>query len=76
MGCRDPDIRFDNQDRIDQHVGFGKKSPFEASAFADADGVGWSLSQTYSCGGTTIGTATIDRRFTTTYGLEIKKTGP
>jgi hypothetical protein len=68
---------FDNQDRIyDQHSGFGKKSPFEASAFTDADGVGWSLSQTYSCGGTTIGTATIDRRFTTTNGLEIKKTGP
>lgn len=68
---------FDNQDQIyDQHSGFGAKSPFKASAFTDADGVGWRLPQTYSCAGTTIGTATIDRRYTTANGAEIRKTGP
>lgn len=68
---------FDNHDRIyDQHAGFGTLSPFKASAFTDADGVGYRLPQTYTCGGTNIGNATIDRRYTTANGIEIKKTGP
>ena len=68
---------FDNKDRIyDQHGGFGNTSPFKASAFTDADGVGYRLPQEYVCGGTVIGNATIDRRYTIANGIEIKKTGP
>ncbi len=68
---------FNTQDKIfDQHGGFGTTAPFKASAFADADGIGYSLPQFYSCGPNQIGAATIKRRFTNANGVQINKSAP
>jgi hypothetical protein len=68
---------FDNLDRMyDQHSGFGDTSPFVSAALSRSTGIGYRLFQTYSCGGVAIGSAVIDRRFTTSAGVEVRKTGP
>ncbi len=68
---------FNNQDQMsDQHSGFGTTSPFKASALSRAAGIGYKIDQTYSCAGNSIGTATVERRYSTITGVEVKKTGP
>lgn len=68
---------FDRYDRIyDQHSGFGDTDPFLASAKSRASGIGYRIFQTYSSAGKAIGKAVIDRRYTASKGVEIKKDGP
>jgi hypothetical protein len=68
---------FDNQDRIyDRHGGFGDVSPFEPAALTRPTGVGYKKDQTYSCASTGIGSALIERRYTSSKGIEVRKTGP
>lgn len=68
---------FNRNDQIgDRHSGFGQTSPFKATAFSDADGVGYIKTQEYSIGGVVIGTATIERRKTDANGIEVRKTEP
>ena len=68
---------FNNRDRMsDQHGGFGTTSPFEAAALSRPAGVGYQKNQTYTCSTTAIGSALIERRYTTTRGIEVRKTGP
>jgi len=63
-----------NQDRIyDRHGGFGSTAPFTAAGLAN--GIGYILPQTYSCGGTTVQNYTVTRRLVGN-ALTIKKTGP
>ena len=68
---------FNNQDRImDKHYGFGEIRPFVPAALSRPNGVGYRKFQTYSCGSTVIGFAIIDRQYTNSRGVEIKKTDP
>jgi hypothetical protein len=68
---------FDNNDEMsDRHSGFGDTSPFEPAALNRPSGVGYQKDQTYSCASTTIGTALIERNFSTATGIRIRKTGP
>ena len=71
---------FNNMDLIcDQHGGFGVVAPFKATAFDDADGIGYNLPQTYTCGANNVGNADIRRRVTRVGGalqVEINKTAP
>ncbi len=68
---------FDHNDRIaDQHAGFGDVTPFEPAALKAPTGVGFSKEQTYSCSTAAIGSALIERRYTTARGIEVRKTGP
>lgn len=65
-----------NDEMSDRHDGFGPTDPFEPAALSRATGVGYEIDQTYSCEGNTIGTALVERRFSTSTGLRIRKTGP
>ncbi len=68
---------FDNDDKMyDQHSGFGSTSAFTATALGRASGIGYSIDQDYTCAGTNIGTAVVDRKHSTARGTEIRKTGP
>ena len=70
---------FDIFDTItDMHSGFGfvPPFPFTVAAYQDADGVGYSIVQKYLCGGAVIATLTIDRRFTKSNVVEVRKSDP
>jgi len=68
---------FDNRDRIsDQYRGFGDTTPYESAALGRPTGVGYTQDQTYSCASTSVGLVVLDARYTTTRGVEFRKTGP
>jgi hypothetical protein len=68
---------FNHADRIrDKHSGFQTTEPFVPAALSRPSGVGYQKEQTYSCAGTGIGTAVIERRYSTARGIEVRKTGP
>ncbi len=68
---------LDNRDEMtDGHRGFGDLRPFVPAALNRASGVGYKKSQIYSCASTGIGTALIERRYSTSRNIEIRKTGP
>ena len=68
---------FDHRDLIaDRYAGFGDTTPFLPAALSRPTGVGYTQDQTYSCAGTSIGLVVIEARYTTTRGVEFRKTGP
>ena len=74
---------FNAQDKIGDQHGFridpNQLSPFNRSAFADSDGVGFIIPQEYVCGGNVIGQANIYWRLRGTWPnirIEHRKSGP